>query len=84
LILASRTFSGSMLAAITRPNASLVWGFALVAVALAVVLGWPTARGFFGLGPLHLDDLLVCAAIAVGLLWLLEIVKRLSGVRFAT
>jgi Ca2+-transporting ATPase len=83
LILASRTFGGSMLASLTRPNASLVWGFALVAAALAIVLGWPTARGFFGLGPLHVDDLLVCLSVALGLLWLLGVVKRLCGVRIA-
>jgi len=83
LILASRTFGGSMLASLTRPNASLVWGFAMVATALAIVLGWPTARGFFGLGPLHLDDLLVCLSVALGLLWLLGVVKRFCGVRVA-
>ena len=83
LILASRTFGSSFLAALTRPNTSLVWGLGLVAAALALVLGWPAMRGFFGLGPLHADDLFLCLAIALGLLWALGLLKRLWGSRLA-
>jgi Ca2+-transporting ATPase len=84
LILASRTFGSSLLAAIGRPNGSLVWGLGLVAGALMVVLGWSPARSFFGLGPLHADDLLLCLAVAGGLLWVLELLKRVWSARLAT
>jgi hypothetical protein len=43
---------------------------------LALLLGWPAARGFFGLGPLHFDDLLLCLLVAIGLLWVLQFLKR--------
>ena len=83
LILASRTFGSSFVAALMRPNTSLVWGLGLVTAALALVLGWPALRGFFGLGPLHVDDLLLCLAIALGLLWVLGLLKKLWGPRLA-
>jgi P-type Ca2+ transporter type 2C len=76
LIIVSRTFRASLLSAIGRPNASLAWGLGLVVGLLALMLGWPAARGFFGLGPLHPDDLLLCAAVAIGLLLLLQFLKR--------
>ena len=76
LIIVSRTFRASLMAAIGRPNASLGWGLGIAVALLALMLGWPTARGFFGLGPLHLDDLSLCAAVAIGLLLLLQFLKR--------
>ena len=76
LIFVSRTFRASLLAAVGRPNASLGWGLGLVGGLLALMLGWPAARGFFGLGPLHLDDLLLCLIVALGLLWVLQVLKR--------
>jgi Ca2+-transporting ATPase len=47
------------------------------------VLGWPLARQFFGFGPLHADDLLICLGIALALLWALDLVKRLWAARLA-
>ncbi len=76
LIIVSRTFRDSLMAAIGRPNASLGWGLGLAVGLLALMLGWPAARGFFGLGPLHLDDLLLCAAVTIGLLLSLQLLKR--------
>ena len=84
LILASRRFSSSMVSALTRPNASLAWGLGLVALALALVLGWPEMRRFFGLGPLHADELALAVGVVFGLLWLLETLKRMWGRRLAT
>ncbi|HVY79824.1 MAG TPA: cation-translocating P-type ATPase [Steroidobacteraceae bacterium] len=83
LILSSRTFGSSLLASVARPNASLGWGLGLVVIALAVVLGVPVARNFFGLGPLHADDLSICAGVALALLGLLSLLKRLWGAQLA-
>ncbi|MEP7243758.1 MAG: cation-translocating P-type ATPase, partial [Gammaproteobacteria bacterium] len=55
LIFVSRTFRASLLSAVARPNASLGWILGGVSVLLATMLGWPAARGFFGIGPLHPD-----------------------------
>jgi hypothetical protein len=55
----------------------------LVAAALTLVLGSPVVRGFFGLGPLHADDLLTCLGVALALLWMLGLLKRWWSARLA-
>jgi hypothetical protein len=51
---------------------------------LTVILAWPAVRQFFGLGPLHANDLALCFSAAAGLLVVLELAKlawrrRLAG-----
>jgi Ca2+-transporting ATPase len=81
LIFASRTFGSSMISAIGRPNATLGWGLAVVAVMLAVALGWPTARRFLGLGEIGSEGLLLSLLVALLLLATLQGMKRFYGPR---
>lgn len=62
LIFVNRTLTRSLTAAFTRPNRALSMGLGIVAALLVPILGWPAARAFFALGPLHADDLTLCAA----------------------
>ena len=84
MIFASRTFSSSVAAAIGRPNAMLTWGLGIVGVLLAVILGWPTVRGFFELGELALEGIALCVGVAIAVLAVLQFLKRLYGVRLAS
>ena len=75
LILVNRSFSGSLLMALTRRNVSLWFLLGGVAAVLCIVLTWPPAMELFRFGPLHLDDLSVSVLAGVGILVLLEVVK---------
>jgi Ca2+-transporting ATPase len=75
LIFVNRTFSASLATAFFRPNRMLSAGLGIVTVILVVVLGWPRARGFFELGPLHLDDLALCAIAGVIALLVLQLAR---------
>ena len=69
LIFVNRTFTASLFWAFVRPNRLLTAGLGIVAVLLTLIFGWPPARAFFELGPLHVDDLAACAtALALTLL----------------
>ncbi len=76
LILVNRSFSASLSRALLGANRALWILLAGVGLLLAVVLYWPPASSLLHLGPLHGDDLAVCAAIGVGSLMLLEQLKR--------
>ena len=75
LILVNRSFSASLITAFRRTNRVLWLVMATTAALLALALAWPPARDLFRFGPLHGDDLAVCAAAGVALLVLLEILK---------
>ena len=75
LILVNRSFSGSLLIALTRRNVSLWVLLGGVAGVLCIALTWPPAMELFHFGPLHLDDLSVSVLAGVGILVLLEVVK---------
>lgn len=75
LILANRSFSGSLLSALTRRNVSLWVLLGGVAGVLCIILTWPPAMELFRFGPLHLDDLSVSVLAGGGILMLLELVK---------
>ena len=75
LIFVNRTFSTSLASAFARSNRALSLGLAIVAAVLALIFGWPAARAFFGLGPLHGDDLAVCAAGLVFALLILQLAR---------
>jgi Ca2+-transporting ATPase len=76
LILAGRSFSTSVLRAFSRPNPALWTVLGIDAVLLAVILSSTTMRDLFRFGPLHPDDLLLCAGIGFGILLVLELLKR--------
>ena len=75
LIFVNRTFSSSLRAALGRPNRLLAWGMGITVGLLATIMAWPDVRRFFGLGPLHANDLSLCLAAAAGLLVVLELTK---------
>ena len=77
LVLVNRSLGDSVLAAFTRPNASLWWVVAATAAILAGVILFPPARELFHFGPLHGDDLTVALASGLIALLLLELAKRL-------
>jgi len=76
LIFVNRTFSSSLRAAFGKPNKVLWWGLGAATGVLAVILAWPEARQFFGLGTLHTRGMFVCLAATVTLLLVLELAKR--------
>jgi Ca2+-transporting ATPase len=75
LIFVNRTFAASLVRAFLRPNRSLSAGLGIVAVLLALIFGWPVARAFFELGPLHTDDLAACAAALALTLLVLQLAR---------
>jgi Ca2+-transporting ATPase len=81
LTLVNRTFSASPLAALRRPNATLVAVLLGAGAILAGVLLVPPLAALFRFGPLHADDLAVAAVSAVGVLVALEALKPLLAGR---
>lgn len=81
LIFANRTFSASVISALTRRNRTLWWVLSLAGCTLAAMLALPGLRAFLGLGPLHADDLALSLAVALGLLVVLESGKAAWGQR---
>ncbi|MGZ5911224.1 MAG: cation transporting ATPase C-terminal domain-containing protein, partial [Reyranella sp.] len=75
LILVNRSFSASLLVALTRPNASLWVLLSGVVALLAVALTWPPAMDLFRFGPLHLDDLGLTLLSGAAVLVVLELIK---------
>jgi Ca2+-transporting ATPase len=75
LIFVNRTFSTSLATAFAKPNRALSIGLGVVVVVLALILGIPEAREFFDLGPLHADDLAVCAAGLVMALLVMQLLR---------
>ncbi len=83
LILANRSFSASLAAALRRPNAALWWAMGTTAILLGVVLLWPPARKLFHFGPLHLDDVALCLGAGLATLVALDLLKPLWRRRLA-
>lgn len=81
LILVNRSFSTSLVAAF-RHSSRIMW-FILAAIAalLGLVLAWSPARELFRFGPLHADDLALCAAAGIAVLVLLDLLKRFWRIR---
>ena len=76
LILANRSL-GTGWGAFRKPNASLVILVSAVTIVLAVALSWQPAQFLFRFGPLHTDDLLVCAGLGVLVLVAFELARTL-------
>jgi Ca2+-transporting ATPase len=70
LIFTNRSWSTTILGTLRNPNRAL-WAVALGASGfLLLVLNVPFARSLFGLGVLHINDLLICLAAGfVSILW---------------
>ncbi len=76
MILAGRSFSTSVVRALSRPNPVLWTVLGVDAALLAAILSWRTLRELFRFGPLHLDDLLLCIGVGFATLLVLELLKR--------
>ncbi|MGB5948544.1 MAG: cation-translocating P-type ATPase [Parvibaculum sp.] len=84
LIFANRSFSASLLTALGARNLALWSVLGATSLLLALVLAIPAMRAIFRFGPLHVDDLALCAAGGLLTLIVLELLKplwrrRLSG-----
>jgi Ca2+-transporting ATPase len=76
MILAGRSFSTSVVRALSRPNPVLWTVLGVDAALLTGILSWPPLRELFRLGPLHPDDLLLCIGVGFATLLVLELLKR--------
>jgi Ca2+-transporting ATPase len=74
LIFVNRSFSASLVTAVTKPNRALAWVLFVVVAILCLTLLWPLASGLFDFGPLHADDIAVtlgaAALVLISLEWL--------------
>lgn len=77
LVLVNRSFSSSLVVAIRRPNPTLAWIFAAVAVILLLALLEPSVRSLFRFGPLHRDAIGLMLAAAAATLIVLEFAKTI-------
>jgi len=76
MILAGRSFSTSVVRALSSPNPVLWTVLGVDAALLTGILSWPPLRELFRLGPLHPDDLLLCIGVGFATLLVLELLKR--------
>ena len=75
LIFSNRSFDGSSIEVLGRPN-RLVWvAVAAAGTLLGVVLLWEPARTLFRLGPVHLHDAGICALAGAIAFLLLQVLK---------
>jgi Ca2+-transporting ATPase len=77
LIFVNRSFSASLVRAVTRLKVPMVLVLTAVTVTLTASLLWPAGQSIFRFGPLHLDDLGLTLAAGAGVLILLEVMKPL-------
>ncbi|MEO8360684.1 MAG: cation-translocating P-type ATPase [Vicinamibacteria bacterium] len=75
LIFVNRSFSASLVAAITRPNPALARVLLAVGFMMALTLLWPRATSLLRFGPLHGNDLAVSLVAGAALLLVLEGLK---------
>lgn len=83
LVFVNRTFRVSLRATLGEPNAPLWWGLALAVGILTLLLAWPAARVFVGLGALQFEGLVLGLAAAVVLFLMLQLLKRAWARRLA-
>jgi Ca2+-transporting ATPase len=84
LVFVNRAFGASWQALLERGSHTLWFGVAITVTVLSVILLLPALRGFFGLGPLHADDLAGTAAATALLLGVLQALKRRWGAGLPT
>lgn len=84
LIFVNRSFSGSLMTAIRRPNPALALILVAVTLTLSLTLLWPFARSLFRFGPLHFDDLALTFGVGVLVFVVLDLLKSLLRAKLAT
>jgi P-type Ca2+ transporter type 2C len=77
LIFVNRSFSSSIVTALSRRNTALRWVLLAVTATLSLTLLWPFASKLFRFGPLHWNDLGVTFAAGVVVLVVLEFAKSM-------
>jgi Ca2+-transporting ATPase len=77
LIFVNRSFSASLVTALSRPSPTLALVLLAVTTMLGLTLLWPFASGLFRFGPLHADDLALTLGSGVLVLVFLELLKPL-------
>ncbi|AQT61122.1 cation-translocating P-type ATPase [Cellvibrio sp. PSBB023] len=75
LILINRSFRASLASAFLRPNRSLWILLSAVSITLAIAVSWPPAQQLFSFGSFHLNEVMICASLALVSLLLLEGIK---------
>ena len=77
LIFVNRSFSASLITALSRPNRALALVLLAVTTMLGLTLLWPFASGLFRFGTLHVGDLTLTLGAAALVLVVLELLKPL-------
>jgi Ca2+-transporting ATPase len=81
LILVNRSWERTLVSMLRTPNRALWWVVGTGALFLAAVLYVPWMRDLFRFGPLHANDLALCATAGlVSIAWF-EIIKAVNGRR---
>ncbi len=81
LVLVNRNFGTSARDLLGRRNAALAWILSIAVSILAAVLAIPLTRNLFRFGVLHIDDLALVAAVVLGVMAVLELLKRIWRAR---
>jgi Ca2+-transporting ATPase len=75
LLLANRGFGASLRAVVARADPTLWWALAATAAIPTVLIAWPLARRFFGIGAPDARELALSLGAGVVLLVVLQLVK---------
>lgn len=75
LILINRSFRASLASAFLRPNRSLWMLLSAVSITLVIAVGWPPAQALFSFGSFHWSEFLLCIALGIVSLLVLEGIK---------
>jgi Ca2+-transporting ATPase len=81
LVLVNRNFGASARDLLGRRNAALAWILSIAVSILAAVLAIPLTRNLFRFGVLHIDDLALVTAVVVGVMAVLQLLKRVWRAR---
>jgi Ca2+-transporting ATPase len=81
LVVVNRSFGFGMGGGHGASNRALLAVFGIAAVTLAFATQWPPARQLFQFGEFHFHDVAIAAGACLGLVILLELLKRLLRLR---
>jgi Ca2+-transporting ATPase len=79
LVMVDRAGNASLFGAFRQRNPALWWVLGTTSAILAAIFSIPPARGLFGFGPLHGDDVAVALLAGFVALFLLDWMKRAIG-----
>ncbi|MCK5519100.1 MAG: cation-translocating P-type ATPase, partial [Alphaproteobacteria bacterium] len=75
IVLASRSFSTSLVSAFWKPN-PVLWKVMIIVIGLlGIAMFWPPSQSLFRFGSLHVHDVMIAVTSGVLLLAILELVK---------